>query len=227
MRSLESLTQEDLSRIKDRLRYGLRGLHYFAVVEPALYLNWKIAYQRDEKKQCVSWHLHGLVWGISKSRMQKRLRELRREGWYERLERGLRPTHVKVVQLGRLPRTVGYLLKSPISAYRVSAVDWIRDGKSVVDKNGVVQRKFKQTKSELRPGERLTLYFTMRHLYLDELALAGGEGRGLLAAAKRAARPPRTPSPGVPNCVYWREFFSHRRGTSWSARPSHQDRSCK
>ncbi|MCP3446201.1 hypothetical protein [Bradyrhizobium sp. CCGUVB14] len=186
-------------------------MSYFAVVEPALYVNWRIGHHRGKAKRCISWHMHALVWGISKQMMQKRLRILRRRGWYQELERGLKPTNIKPVKPGRLPRAVGYLLKSPISAYRVSAVDYILNGKDVVDEDGVVLRTFRQSKAPLRHGERLTLYFAMRHLYLDDLALAGGEGRLILATAKRLARPKYTPSLGTPNRLRRRPGASRSR----------------
>ncbi|MBJ7402205.1 MAG: hypothetical protein JHD07_02440 [Bradyrhizobium sp.] len=199
VKSADGLTEVELSEIKERLRYGLRGLNYFAVVEPALYVNWQLGHHRRAAKQCISWHIHALVWGITKKKMQKRLRALKKRGWYQKLERGSKPTSVKPIGLGRLPRAVAYMIKSPAFAYRVSAVDCIVNGIEVIDEHGEVQRRFKQSKWPLRHGERLTLYFAMRYLYLDDLTLAGGQGRPMLANAKRLARPRRPPSLGLPN----------------------------
>ena len=183
------LREEDLTQIKNRLLYGLRGLNYFAVVDPALFVNWQVGFAWGEPRRCVSWHLHALVWGISRERLRAHLRKLRRVGWYEPLAPGLRPTQVKLIRQGRLPRTVGYLLKSPISAYRLSMKDWVRNGSVVTDADGVVQQRCSQSKSKLRPGERLTVYFVMRQLCLDDLAMAGGDGKSILANAKRFTGP--------------------------------------
>lgn len=200
----DKLSHENLGWIKSRLRYGLRGLSYLAVIEPAFYVNFQAGIHYGKGKRCISWHLHALVWAISEKEMRKRLRGCRKKGWYVKLGTGLKPTQVKSIKQGRLPRTVGYLLKSPVSAYRVSRVDRVRKGQPVVDADGVVQWKYKQGKSPLRHGERLTLYHAMRHLHLDELALAGGEGRPLLAEAKRLMRPlpaedrPASANPNMP-----------------------------
>jgi hypothetical protein len=183
--SNDRLSEETLQWIKNRLRYGLRGLSYFAIIEPAYYVNFQSGFHYGRSKRCMSWHLHALVWGISKEDMCKRLTSCRRKGWYIALGKGLKPTHVKPVEQGRLARAVGYLLKSPVSAYRVSMVDCVdRQRRVRVDKNGVVLRKFKQGRSPLRHGERLILYRTMRHLYLDDLTLAGGEGVALFRKIK-------------------------------------------
>jgi hypothetical protein len=40
---------------------------------------------------------------------------------------------------------------------------------------------------ELRKGDRITLFHLMKDLYLDELAMAGGEGTDLMRKIKRAA----------------------------------------
>jgi hypothetical protein len=199
VKSLSGPTEVELAEVKERLRYALRGLNYFGVVEPALYVNWKMGHHRRTAKQCISWHLHAVVWGISKKKMQKRLRASKKRGRYQELERGLKPTSVKPVKPGRLPKAVAYMMKSPTFAYRVSAIDCIVNGKNVADDAGEIQRRFKQSKAPLRHGERLTLYLAMRHLYLDDLALAGGEGRVMLATAKRLARPRRPQSFGFPN----------------------------
>lgn len=210
VRTVDGLTNVGLSEIKERLRYGLRGLNYFAVVEPALYVNWPLSRLRGRAKQCISWHVHALVWGISKKRMQKRLRVLKERGWYQKLERGLKPTSVKPIRPGRLPRAVAYMIKSPAFAYRVSAVDCDMNGKGVIDENDEVQRRFRQSKAPLRHGERLTLYFAMRYLHLDDLALAGGRGRSMLATAKRLARPRHQPSLSLPNRHRRRPGGGHR-----------------
>jgi hypothetical protein len=46
--------------------------------------------------------------------------------------------------------------------------------------DGEIVLQFKQKTSDLRPGERLTLLQLMQDMYLDRLALAGGEGAAIL-----------------------------------------------
>lgn len=193
--SNDRLSDQELDRIKARLRYALRGHSYLGVIEPAYYANFQAGIRYGADRRCVSWHLHALVWGISKENLRNHLRKLTKQGRYVQLAKGLKPTQVKRIEQGNLPRTVGYLLKSPISAYRVSKIDCVdRYGRPIIDDDGVIQRKFKQGKSALRHGERLTLFHLMKHLSLYSLTLAGGQGCSLLIAAKRS-------SLSEPSCV--------------------------
>ena len=182
----DRLSDDDLTWIKTRLRRALIGTSYFAVLEPAYYTDWKFGYGAGQNRQCVSWHLHALVWGITAKELRKRIRRLKKAGFYVALGRGLRPTHVAAIKPGELPTKVGYLLKSPCSAYRVSVEDEADIcGRPLHDQDGVVLRGFSQRKAELRPGERLTIFRFMRDLRLNDLAMAGGAGSGILAATKR------------------------------------------
>jgi hypothetical protein len=73
-----------------------------------------------------------------------------------------------------------YLLKSPQKAYRVYKTDRIA-------KNGEPVPCLRQRKSELRKGDRITLFHLMKNLRLGELAVAGGEGTDLMRRIKRRA----------------------------------------
>jgi hypothetical protein len=46
---------------------------------------------------------------------------------------------------------------------------------------------FRQEKSDLRHGDRITLFHLMKNLHLDELAVGGGDGTGMLRRIKKAA----------------------------------------
>jgi hypothetical protein len=73
-----------------------------------------------------------------------------------------------------------YMLKAPRKAYRLYKVE-------CVTPDGEIVWRFKQRTSELRPGERLTLLRLMKDMYLDKLAVAGGQGAHILRRAKRRA----------------------------------------
>jgi hypothetical protein len=73
-----------------------------------------------------------------------------------------------------------YLLKSPQKAYRVYKT-------SRITKNGELVPCLRQRKSELRKGDRITLFHLMKNLRLGELAVAGGEGTDLMRRIKRRA----------------------------------------
>jgi hypothetical protein len=71
------------------------------------------------------------------------------------------------------------MIKSPCKEYSIGQCRE-RD-----DKSGLA--KFKQNSRPLRPGNRVKLFYLMRDMYLDNLAMAGGEGRELLRRIKYEA----------------------------------------
>jgi len=179
-------TTVDLESIKKRLRSGLSGRHYLGAVEPAYYVN--LQHGRFVEPRCMFWHLHALVWGISRKNLSALLRDLEASGRYVAIAEGFNGVRAKKIKQGDLPTVAGYMLKSPRSAYRLSRPkEKGPDGEVQTDINGDALTFYMQGKSELRPGERITLFHTMKNLYLDKLAVAGGEGVGLLARAKRRA----------------------------------------
>ena len=183
----DRLTEADLGLIKNRLRYGLREFSYFGMVEPAYYVNLQHGVRYDGKR-CLFWHLHALVWGVSHKDLKKRLRKLVQAGRYAAIADGLDATHTRKIKQGRLPRHVGYVLKSPCRTYRVSVRDREDErGRSIADADGVVLQRFTQGKLRLRHGDRIVLFHAMKHLHLDKLAVAGRSGAQLLRAAKRVA----------------------------------------
>jgi hypothetical protein len=75
-----------------------------------------------------------------------------------------------------------------VSPYRLSRLEEKGpDSQVQTDINGQALTSYMQGKSKLRPGERITLFHTMKNHYLDKLAVAGGDGVALLARAKRRA----------------------------------------
>src|SRR4051812_28375850 len=69
-------------------------------------------------------------------------------------------------------------IHSSVPNPKTGEVEWISTG------------EFEQNKDPMRPGERIRLYKLMRHMSLDQMALAGGEERELLAAIKGEALAP-------------------------------------
>src|SRR5450755_4753062 len=69
-----SAADVDVDAIKTRLRSGLRGLSYIGLIEPAYYVNLQKGIFVE--RRCMSWHLHALVWGISKRELRALLRAL-------------------------------------------------------------------------------------------------------------------------------------------------------
>ena len=176
----------DIESIKKRLRSGLSGRNYLGAVEPAFYVDMQ--HGRFHEPRCMFWHLHALVWGISRKDLSALLRDLQASGRYIAIAEGLDGVHHRKIKQGELPRVVSYMLKSPNKAYRLSRPERKGpDGEVQTDIDGNALTYYKQGKSKLRPGERITLFHALKNLYLDKLAVAGGEGVSLLARAKRRA----------------------------------------
>jgi hypothetical protein len=167
----------DISRFIRILRRGLRGLSYLGMIEPAYYVN-VCEGARIHGKRLVSWHLHLLAWGESKSAIRTRIERLNEKGILLPIADGLAAAHEKRISTGKLADKFCYLLKSPKKAYRLYKYEQITP-------DGEILLRFKQKKDDLRPGERLTLFRLMRELYLDQLAVAGGEGAVILRRVKR------------------------------------------
>jgi hypothetical protein len=177
----------DIKQIRKHLRRGLRGLSHWGVIEPAYYTNLQ-AGVRYQGKRCMFWHVHALVWGLSIRKMRKLIRRLEASGMYLAIAERLKGAHSRQIKPGHLPKMTGYMLKSPVNAYRVARQDMIApDGSYVVNDDGEVQATFFQNKGRLRKGERIRLFLAMKNLRLDQLSFAGGEGTKLLAEARRVA----------------------------------------
>jgi hypothetical protein len=164
-----------IASFKTKLRKGIRGLSFIGTIEPGYYTNIQAGAQVAHKK-CVSWHLHVLVWGIEEKVLRSLIRGLNRSGKYRAIAPDKRGADCRKVKKHQLPEVLGYVLKPPTVAYRVS-----------IRARGPVGASSKQGKSLLRHGERLNLFHAMKELTLPDLALAGGEGVDLLAEIKKAA----------------------------------------
>lgn len=179
------LSEAELRKIKNHLRMGLRGCSYLGMIEPAYYLNLQPGVNFKEKR-CFFWHLHAFVWGVDGKKLRARLKMLVAKGEYVAIADGKDPTRVDKVNQGDLPNCVAYLVKYPDRGYRVWKKDAVRpDGSPMVDGDGVVQPTFKHRAGQLRPGERIDLFHAMKHLDLQQLAVAGGKGASLLKVMKK------------------------------------------
>jgi hypothetical protein len=161
------------------LRRGLCGLSYLGLVEPAYYVNVCPGTHASGKRM-VSWHLHVICWGVSRSEIKDRIQRLNDTAVYLPIADGLAAAHQKRIPRGQLADKFRYILKAPRKAYRLYRVERITP-------DGEIVLRFKQKTSDLRPGDRLTLLQLMQDMYLDQLAVAGGQGVDILRRAKRRA----------------------------------------
>jgi hypothetical protein len=132
-----------------------------------------------QRSKCISWHLHALVWGMTRDDMKKLVADLNRSARYVPISPGQYGAHQRQVQVGEFADTLAYLLKRPKKAYRLG-----------LRRKSVASGKpsHMQYGDPLRPGEALVLYLHMKHLSLPDVWIAGGEGREILANAKRHCR---------------------------------------
>lgn len=170
----------DIARFKQQLREGLNGLSYLGMIEPAYYVNL-VRGASFPMKQGVFWHSHLICWGESREEIKQRFEDMNcLPDTYRPIVPGLAGADFRVIRKDGLPAVFRYLLKAPVNAYRVYRT------KSPTPDGSLVAR-FQQRKQPLRPGERVTLFHLLKDLYLDQLAMAGGEGAEMLRRAKRRA----------------------------------------
>jgi hypothetical protein len=178
----------DIYKFKRKLQSGLRGLNYVGMVEPGLYVNVAPG-TRWSNKKAASWHLHAICWGENRRQMKARFRRLNREGRYLSIMESQRGADQKEIVDSRLPKNrdrtfledkLRYLLKSPKNAYRIYKTERVTS-------DGECLPCLRQRKSELRKGDRITLFHLMKGLHFDELAAAGGDGTDMMRRIKRRA----------------------------------------
>ena len=168
--------QINLTRIKRKLRAGLQGLSYIGMIEPGYY---NVIYNDlgNKQKNVVSWHGHFLIWGITEERLAKHLAKTK--PCFTPIMPGLCPVHNKIIPPDQFGYKLWYILKSPCKEYSIGQ-RLERD-----EKTGAV--RFKQNSRKIRPGNRVKLFQLMREMHLDQLAMAGSEGRELLRQIKYEA----------------------------------------
>jgi hypothetical protein len=162
--------------MKRKIGTGSKGLSYIGMIEPGYY---NIIYDElgNKRKNVVSWHGHFLVWGITEERLAKHLKAIKPR--FTPIMPNLCAVHKKVIPPDQFGRKLWYILKSPCKEYAIGR-------RPERDKNAGAVR-FKQNSREMRPGNRVKMFQLMRNMYLDKLAMAGGEARELLRRIKYEA----------------------------------------
>ena len=165
----------NLSRIKRKLAAGMVGLSYIGMIEPGYYNN---IYQiRQKSKNVVSWHGHFLVWGVSRKQLNRHLNKIKPR--FTPIMPGLCAVHKKRIPPDQFGYKLWYIIKSPRKEYSI--------GRRLDPDKRTGNARFKQNSRNIRPGHRVKLFNLMREIYLDQLAMAGGEGRKLLQQIKYEA----------------------------------------
>jgi hypothetical protein len=109
----------DIEPIVRRLRKGLRDYNYVGVIEPGLYSHITIPGTNLKRTKCISWHLHALVWGISRKQAKHLAAKLNGSGKYIPIAPNQAGADQLQVRDGGFATTLAYLLKRPKNAYRL------------------------------------------------------------------------------------------------------------
>jgi hypothetical protein len=168
----------DFDKFKRRYRPALKGLNFIGMIEPGYYVNIAQG-SRFAGTRMVSWHLHAIAWGEDPREIQRRFLALNHSGKYRAIYEGVVALHAVRLAPNQIPIKLRYILKAPRKAYTI--------GKHTKTVDGKGHFKFIQNKRNLRPGERIKLLLLMNDLYLNQLAMAGGEGADLLRRIKYEA----------------------------------------
>ncbi|MBR0838705.1 hypothetical protein JQ607_00685 [Bradyrhizobium liaoningense] len=177
----------DIGGMKRRLRADLRGLSYVGAFEPGYYASLPST-DGGPGHQVICWHPHLLTWGVTAEQIASLTGKLTGSGNYQAVVEEFEAVHAEQVANGELPGTIAYLLKPPSHAYRVTRYPWIgRDGEVRLKADGTPHFFVGQRTSNLRKGERVKVFHAMKHLGLEELLVAGGEGSSLRARALQKA----------------------------------------
>lgn len=178
----------DAGRFISLLRVALQGMSYIGMLDVAYYTNLTEG-ARYKNRRAMSWHIHLICWGKTYDEMQAWEKDLNRPGsGFKAVAEGLRVAKVKRIPrspavMNHLADKIRYMLKAPKDAYRLGK-------RERVTGDGEIVYRFKSNSSPLRPGERIRVLHATKHLYLDQMSLAGGEGVQILRRIKRRALQP-------------------------------------
>jgi hypothetical protein len=169
-----------LKKIKSKLAKAFAQLpeaSFIGMIEPGYYAN--VAKEINSNRRLISWHGHFLVWGVARKDLRAWRKRLREQ--FRGLMPGMRGIAVKKVRKGRFGPTMEYLLKFQRKEYCIGR----RSGTN--PKTG--EPRYRHYSRKLRRGNAVKLFRVMAHaeLYLHHMALAGGEGSGILKEIKRQA----------------------------------------
>ena len=178
--SSDHVTMEDSSDIplhslRQWVSYHFRGFSYLGMIEPAYFVNIGVGPYTGSR--LVSWHAHLLVWGCSKTELKPVICRLNERT--ERLFPGRLAALSKKVRPGELGKTLAYILKSPTNEYmaRPALSDLHElDAPTYI---GSSQSRCQVEKRLMSNANMVRLARIMRDIRLDELLIAGGEGKTL------------------------------------------------
>jgi hypothetical protein len=194
----------DLKSLQAWVRQTMEGLSYLGMVEAAFYSNVEVhtgpytppeqsaraakgkASDRD-KRQTVSWHVHLLVWGVTRAALKALVDEVSAKE--PSLIEGLPSADYRRIKSEHFESKILYMLKST-REYRVwpikEAVNDLETGEITSQRTG----RFRQESRCLRGVDQVRVFGVMQERYLDRMMLGAGDGRNLLLSIRTAALHP-------------------------------------
>ncbi len=140
-----------------------------------------------EQEPTVSWHVHVLVWNVTRARLRGLVDEISAE--HPSLIEGLPSADYRRIAPVHLASKALYMLKSP-REYRI----WPKKEKVVDPVTGEMEirrtGRFRQKSRLLRRKVQVRMFEVMRDRYLDWMMLGGGAGRELLLTIRNTALQP-------------------------------------
>jgi hypothetical protein len=161
-----------IREIREAYMKELRDLNFVGMVEPAFYVH--LPRSQFHIRRLVSWHVHGVVWGISDTELSAICKGI--DGRHQTLIPRMTAAKPKPIQQGDLLKVLGYAAKAPRKQYSIGRKKRT-DG-------------FKQSDKPLSGPNRVRLHALIRDIYLDELAIGTGEGADVMKVVKKEALAP-------------------------------------
>lgn len=161
-------TGPSLKQIREIYWQHLKGLNFFGMIDPSLYVSTQRTHQVP---RLIQFHVHALVWGIDETGLDEVCERIRARA--NTMVPGATPAEFSAVQDGDLRQVIWYTTKMPRKQYQL----WRR-----------ASGRLKQYKRAINGVNAVRLLEEMRTTTLDQLALAGGEGVEILKRSLQDAR---------------------------------------
>jgi hypothetical protein len=147
----------------------LGDLNYVGMIEPALYVSTQ---EHFGVPRLVNYHVHCLVWGISFFELDRICREINRQ--ISSLIPHAPAAEFKSINPQTLRNMLWYITKMPYEQHQL----WVRP----------TTNRYRQEARGLNRINALRLCREMANYTLDDLAIGGGAGEGIVARALATAR---------------------------------------
>jgi hypothetical protein len=160
-------------------RQALEGINFIGMIDLALFKKW--GRRRPATRDWVVWHVHLIVWGATREKIEAALRQARKRT--KSVVPGRSAVWVQAFPHHLLEEKLLYSLKNPQKEYNVSRelpddeIDW---------KTGeVTQVGFRQQKRPLRTGDRVRLCEVLLGKQLPELFFGNKVGTDIARNVRR------------------------------------------